>query len=145
MMVEVPETCKTIKNNLETKLVVLMNLHKSIVLINTISTQKKHSKPILTRTQNSTFWVLIIPPNRHVASPLAMLKTIKGMQAMFLQKEYPIQKVCVQVRLYLPYKQIRLCTKTIMREQMPYRNKFQGSINSKEVNPNFHLNLSVFR
>ena len=40
MLVEVHETCKTTKNNLETKLVVLMNLHMSIGLINMISTQK---------------------------------------------------------------------------------------------------------
>ena len=40
MLVEVHETCKTTKNNLETKLVVLMDLHMSIGLINMISTQK---------------------------------------------------------------------------------------------------------
>ena len=77
----------------------------SIGLINMISTQK-HSKTILNRTQNSTFWVLITPPNRHVASPLAMLKTIKGMQAMLLQKEYAIQKVCVRVRLTFSMKNL---------------------------------------
>ena len=40
MMVEAHKTCKTIKNNLETKLVVLMDLHMSIGLIDMISTQK---------------------------------------------------------------------------------------------------------
>ena len=40
MLVEVHETCKTTKNNFETKLVVLMDLHMSIGLINMISTQK---------------------------------------------------------------------------------------------------------
>ena len=40
MMVEVYETCKTTKNNLETKSVVLKDLHMSIGLINMISTQK---------------------------------------------------------------------------------------------------------
>ena len=40
MMVEVYETCKTTKNNLETKSVVLMDLHMSIGLINMISTPK---------------------------------------------------------------------------------------------------------
>ena len=40
MLVEVHETCKTTKNNLETKLVVLMDLHMSIGLINMISTEK---------------------------------------------------------------------------------------------------------
>ena len=40
MLVQVHETCKTTKNNLETKLVVLMELHMSIGLINMISTQK---------------------------------------------------------------------------------------------------------
>ena len=33
---------------------------------------KKHSKPIINRVQNSTFWALITPPNLHIASPLAM-------------------------------------------------------------------------
>ena len=41
MLVEVHKTCKTTKNNLETKLVVLMDLHMSIGLINMISTQKE--------------------------------------------------------------------------------------------------------
>ena len=40
MMVEVYETRKTTKYNLETKSVVLMDLHMSIVLNNMISTQK---------------------------------------------------------------------------------------------------------
>ena len=40
MVVEVYETCKTTKNNLETKSVVLMDLHMSIDLYNMISTQK---------------------------------------------------------------------------------------------------------
>ena len=40
MLVEVHETCKTTKNNLETQLVVLMDLNMSIGLINMISTQK---------------------------------------------------------------------------------------------------------
>ena len=40
MMVEAYETCKTTKNNLETKSVILMDLHMSIGLINKISTQK---------------------------------------------------------------------------------------------------------
>ena len=40
MMVEAYETCKTTKNNLETKLVILMDLHMSIGLNNMISTQK---------------------------------------------------------------------------------------------------------
>ena len=40
MMVEVYETCKTTNNNLETKSVILMDLHMSIGLINMISTQK---------------------------------------------------------------------------------------------------------
>ena len=40
MLVEVHETCKTAKNNLETKSVVLMDLHMSISLNNMISTQK---------------------------------------------------------------------------------------------------------
>ena len=40
MMVEVYKTCKTMKNNLETKSVVLKDLHMSIDLINMISTQK---------------------------------------------------------------------------------------------------------
>ena len=40
MMEEVHETCKTTKNDLETKLVVLMDLHMSIGLNNMISTQK---------------------------------------------------------------------------------------------------------
>ena len=40
MMEEVYETCKTTKNNLETKSVILMELHMSIGLINMISTQK---------------------------------------------------------------------------------------------------------
>ena len=43
----------------------------SISLIRMISTQK-HSKPIINRVQNSTFWALITPPNLHIASPLAM-------------------------------------------------------------------------
>ena len=38
MMVEVYETCKTTKNNLETKSVILMDLHMLIGLINMIST-----------------------------------------------------------------------------------------------------------
>ena len=41
MLVEVHKTYKTTKNNLETKLVVLMDLHMSIGLINMISTQKE--------------------------------------------------------------------------------------------------------
>ena len=65
-----------------------------IGLINIISTQKA-LKTYLNRTQNSTFWLLITPPNRHIGSPLEMLKIIKGMQAMILQKEYSIQKVFV--------------------------------------------------
>ena len=40
MMEEAYETCKTTKNNLETKSVILMDLHMSIGLINMISTQK---------------------------------------------------------------------------------------------------------
>ena len=40
MMVKVYETCKTTKNNLETKSVVLKDLHMSIGLNNMISTQK---------------------------------------------------------------------------------------------------------
>ena len=40
MMVDVYETCKTTKNNLETKSEVLKDLHMSIGLINMISTQK---------------------------------------------------------------------------------------------------------
>ena len=40
MLVEAHKTCKTTKNNLETKSVVLMDLHMSIVLNNMISTQK---------------------------------------------------------------------------------------------------------
>ena len=40
MMVEAYETCKTTKNNLETKSVILMDLHMSIDLNNMISTQK---------------------------------------------------------------------------------------------------------
>ena len=40
MMVEVYETYKTTKNNLETKSVILMDLHMLIGLINMISTQK---------------------------------------------------------------------------------------------------------
>ena len=40
MLMTVYETCKTIKNNLETKSVVLMELHMSIGLINMISMQK---------------------------------------------------------------------------------------------------------
>ena len=40
MMEEVYEICKTTKNNLETKSVILMDLHMSIGLINMISTQK---------------------------------------------------------------------------------------------------------
>ena len=58
-MVKVYETCKTTKNNLETKSVVLKDLHMSIGLKNMISTQKA-LKTYLNRTQNSTFWVLII-------------------------------------------------------------------------------------
>ena len=41
MMVEVYETYKTTKNNLETKSVPLMDLHMSIGLINMISRQKE--------------------------------------------------------------------------------------------------------
>ena len=40
MMEEAYETCKTTKNNLETKSIILMDLHMSIGLINMISTQK---------------------------------------------------------------------------------------------------------
>ena len=40
MLVEAHKTCKTTKNNLETKSVVLMDLHMSIGLNNMISTQK---------------------------------------------------------------------------------------------------------
>ena len=40
MLVEAHKTCKTTKNNLETKAVVLMDLHMSIGLNNMISTQK---------------------------------------------------------------------------------------------------------
>ena len=40
MMEEVYETCKTTKNNLETKSVILMELHMSISVINMIITQK---------------------------------------------------------------------------------------------------------
>ena len=40
MLVEVHKTYKTTKNNLETKSVILMDLHMSIGLINMISTQK---------------------------------------------------------------------------------------------------------
>ena len=40
MMVKVYETCKTTKNNLETKSVALKDLHMSIGLNNMISTQK---------------------------------------------------------------------------------------------------------
>ena len=40
MMVEAYETCKTTKNNLETKSVILMDLHMSIGLNNMISKQK---------------------------------------------------------------------------------------------------------
>ena len=40
MMVEAYKTCKTTKNNLEKKSVILMDLHMSICLINMISTQK---------------------------------------------------------------------------------------------------------
>ena len=40
MLVEVHKTCKTTKSNLETKSVILMDLHMSIVLINMISMQK---------------------------------------------------------------------------------------------------------
>ena len=41
MLVEAHKTCKTTKNNLETKSVVLMDLHMSIGLNNMISTQKE--------------------------------------------------------------------------------------------------------
>ena len=67
MMVEAYETCKTTKNNLETKLVILMDLHMSVGLNNMIGTQKAR-KPILNRTQNSTFWVLIKGGRRVVVS-----------------------------------------------------------------------------
>ena len=40
MLVEAHKTCKTTKNKLETKSVVLMDLHMSIGLNNMISTQK---------------------------------------------------------------------------------------------------------
>ena len=40
MLVEAHKTCKTTKNNLETKSVVLIDLHMSIGLNNMISTQK---------------------------------------------------------------------------------------------------------
>ena len=40
MLVEAHKTCKTTQNNLETKSVVLMDLHMSIDLNNMISTQK---------------------------------------------------------------------------------------------------------
>ena len=43
----------------------------SIGLIITISTQKK-LKTYKNRVKNSTFWALITPPNRHIASPIAM-------------------------------------------------------------------------
>ena len=69
MMVKVYETYKTTKNNLETKSVVLKDLHMSIGLNNMISTQK-HSKPILNMTQNIIFWVLI----RHSSGCHGMVK-----------------------------------------------------------------------
>ena len=96
----------------------------SIGLINMISMQKALKTYLKIGLKIALFGYYSHPPNRHVASPLAMLKKIKGMQAMLLQKEYAVQKVCVQVRPYLQYKQIRPYSKTITREQIPYRNKF---------------------
>ena len=94
MMVEAYETCKTTKNNLETKSVILMDLRMSIGLNNMISMKKNHSKPILNRTQNSTFWVLIIHLNRHIASLLVMLKIKKGCGLCFCKKSILFKK-CV--------------------------------------------------
>ena len=47
---------------------------------------KKCLKPAINRAQNSTIWVPITPPNRHIASPLAMIKKRKIMEAMGMQK-----------------------------------------------------------
>ena len=42
-----------------------------IGLIKLISTQKV-LKTCINKGENNTFWVVITPPNRHIASPLTM-------------------------------------------------------------------------
>ena len=77
----------------------------SIGLIITISTQKE-LKTYKKRVQNSTFWALITPPNRHIASPLAMQeennnkkKTYKTITKLYYK--VAVQKGCEEECLTL--------------------------------------------
>ena len=63
----------------------------------------------------------------------------------FFAKMDCLFKKYVQIMPNLQYDKMGLCIKTSLGEQMPYMNKFQGSIYSKEISLNFHQNLSVFR
>ena len=71
-----------------------------IGLIRMIST-KKHSKPIINRVQNSTFWALITPPNLHISRPLAMKERKKEraykMITKLCYKKVAVQKGCEEV------------------------------------------------
>ena len=73
-----------------------------IGLIKMISTQK-HSKAIINRVQNSTFWALITPPNLHIASPLAMKERKKERAYKTIiklcYKKVAVQKGCEEVML----------------------------------------------
>ena len=61
---------------------------------------KKCLKPAINRAQNSTILVLITPPNRHIARPLAMIKRRKIMQAIYMQKRIVLSKsVCISEAL----------------------------------------------
>ena len=67
------------------------------------------------------------------------------MYDMFFAKMDCLFKKHMQIMPNLQYDKLGLCIKTSSGEQMPYRNKFRGSIYSKEISLNFHQNLSVFR
>ena len=80
---------KTTTNSLEIQSLVPRDLHVSIGLINRL-VHKKYLESILNRVQNSTFWVLITPPNRHIASPVAMSEIINKQRT----KTCEVKKVC---------------------------------------------------
>ena len=45
------------------------------------------------KVQNSTFWVVITPPNRHIASPLAMKERKSKLKSNILRSCLSLQKI----------------------------------------------------
>ena len=106
---------------------------------------KKCLKPAINRAQDSTIWVLITPPNRHIASPLAMIIRRKIMQAICMQKEgvFCSKTVCISNALPLIRKigtlhKNQLGRISAIQEKVSKQCSFQG--NQPELPPK-----SVFR